>query len=102
MSCGINMYESSDSYSQLHPNQLSSSIAENGNDANVYSNQSLADTASETNVAPSSLPQLLHWSEVVYEVENFQVDDWNIAGGSDYGQLSYLIDTGDILLEVEG
>lgn len=68
----------------------------------VYSNASLHgghnDAGSET---ITSLPQLLHWSEVVYEVENVQIDDWNVAGGSDYGQLPYLIDSGDILLEVD-
>lgn len=46
---------------------------------------------------PPSLPQLLHWSEVVYECQNIHVDDWNVAGGSDYGQLAYLMDTGRIL-----
>ncbi|RWS25753.1 Membrane-associated guanylate kinase: WW and PDZ domain-containing protein 2-like protein, partial [Leptotrombidium deliense] len=49
-----------------------------------------------------SLPQLRHWSEVVYECLDVQLDDWNIAGGSDYGQLPYLINSGDILLEVDG
>lgn len=93
------MYESEppgNYHHQSHP-------GDNVHDGALYSNQSLADTeASESNLATASLPQLLHWSEVVYEVDNFQVDDWNVAGGSDYGQLPYLIDSGDILLEVEG
>lgn len=47
------------------------------------------------------LPQLLHWSEVVYECSEVSIEEWSVAGGSDYGQLPYLLDSGDILLEVD-
>ena len=43
-----------------------------------------------------------HWSKVVYECMEIQLFEFNIAGGSDYGQLFYFIDSGDILLEVDG
>lgn len=48
------------------------------------------------------IPQLVHWSEVVYECTDVEIEDWSLAGGSDYGQLPYIIDSGDILLEING
>jgi C-terminal processing protease CtpA/Prc len=47
------------------------------------------------------LPQLLHWSEVIYECTEVPLEEWVIGGGSDYGQMPYLLDTGDILLELD-
>jgi hypothetical protein len=49
-----------------------------------------------------SIPQLKHWTEVMYECNELVLEDWAIAGGSDYGQLHYFITTGDILLEIDG
>ncbi|XP_053207275.1 membrane-associated guanylate kinase, WW and PDZ domain-containing protein 3-like [Panonychus citri] len=49
-----------------------------------------------------TIPQLRHWSEVVYESKDVRIEEWSIAGGSDYGQLPYFMDSGDILLEVNG
>ncbi|KAI1286845.1 Membrane-associated guanylate kinase, WW and PDZ domain-containing protein 2 [Halotydeus destructor] len=65
----------------------------------IYSNGSVVNGNNDE--TSQLVPQLLHWSEVVYECVNMQIDDWNVAGGSDYGQLPYLIDSGDILLEID-
>ena len=46
--------------------------------------------------------QLKHWSKVIYECMEIQLFELNIAGGSDYGQLFYFIDSGDIVLEIDG
>lgn len=46
--------------------------------------------------------QLKHWSKVIYECMEIQLFEFNIAGGSDYGQLFYFIDSGDIVLEIDG
>lgn len=48
----------------------------------------------------SSLSQMKHWTEAIYEVKGLHLEDFNIAGGSDYGQFPYLSDSGDILLEI--
>ncbi|XP_074597161.1 membrane-associated guanylate kinase, WW and PDZ domain-containing protein 1-like [Brevipalpus obovatus] len=48
----------------------------------------------------SSLSPLKHWTEVLYEVKGVNLEEYNIAGGSDYGQLPYLMDSGDIILEI--
>lgn len=113
-----------------HPSSKDSSVTDdvpdsshiNGNiDLNneVYANQSaVTATASATGASshvsdvnanglhqvPSSMsqPQPLHWSEVVYECTDVPLEEWTIAGGSDYGQMPYLMDTGDILLELDG
>ncbi|RWS17992.1 membrane-associated guanylate kinase: WW and PDZ domain-containing protein 2-like protein [Dinothrombium tinctorium] len=73
---------------------------ENGNPEDVFDHRKTPPMTSSDSIP--SLPQLRHWSEVVYECLDIQVDDWNIAGGSDYGQLPYLINSGDILLEIDG
>ena len=53
-------------------------------------------------VQQQQLPQLLHWSEVIYECSDVPLEEWVIGGGSDYGQMPYLMDTGDVLLELDG
>ena len=46
--------------------------------------------------------QLKHWGKSTYECMEFQLFEFNIAGGSDYGQLFYFVDSGDVLLELDG
>ena len=43
-----------------------------------------------------------HWSQSLFHYENVAISDWSIGGGSDYGQLPYFIDSGDIIIEVDG
>ena len=71
----------------------------NGNDQ-LYANHPVT-IDDQSNDSGGQLPQLLHWSEVVYECSEVSIEDWSVAGGSDYGQLPYLLDSGDILLEVD-
>lgn len=47
----------------------------------------------------SSLSPLRHWTEVLYGVKDVNLEEYNIAGGSDYGQSPYSMDSGDIILE---
>ena len=43
-----------------------------------------------------------HWAQSIFHYDNITVSDWSIGGGSDYGQLPYFIDSGDIIIEVDG
>ena len=51
---------------------------------------------------PVSYQSGQHWSQSLFHYDNIAVSDWSIGGGSDYGQLPYFIDTGDIIIEVDG
>lgn len=69
---------------------------------NSYYDEALPDQLQQMHLNEPSIPQLKHWSEVLYECSEIPLEDWAIAGGSDYGQLHYFITTGDILLEIDG
>ena len=62
--------------------------------------ETLTNMVSSNQTPLPSLPTLKHWTEVLYEVKGVNLEEYNIAGGSDYGQLPYLMESGDILLEV--
>lgn len=82
----------------------------------TYSNQPLYANqpcySNQLNCAPNNIPTQngciyepipsSHWSNAVYDVESIVVGDWSIAGGSDYGQLVYFVDSGDIIIELDG
>ena len=38
-----------------------------------------------------SIEPIKHWSKLIYDCMEIQLFEWNIAGGSDYGQLSRLL-----------
>lgn len=71
----------------------------NGN-GQLYANYSVT-IDDQSNDSTGQLPQLLHWSEVVYECSEVSIEEWSVAGGSDYGQLPYFLDSGDIILEID-
>lgn len=65
-------------------------------------NLKLNDDLQRLQVEDSSLPELKHWSDVIYECNEIQLFDDQISGGSDFGQQHYFIDSGDIILEIDG
>ena len=66
-----------------------------------YADLKLSDDLQRLQV-DEQLEQLKHWSTVVYDCNSIQLFEWNVAGGADYGQLFYFIDSGDIILEIDG
>ena len=79
-------------------------MSRNNSEPNTYQNneEAVKDSSQPIFDSASSLPQLRHWNEVVFEYLGVHIDERSLAGGSDYGQLPYIIDSGDILLEVNG
>lgn len=86
------------------------SIKNNGDSLSSQQQQidaSMQDVNSESFYPPSNghyysnYSSQRHWSESIYMIESIELNEWSIAGGSDYGQLAYFIDSGDIILEID-
>lgn len=69
---------------------------------NQPANNNAPPSVGHMSLQQQQLPQLLHWSEVIYECTDVPLEEWVVGGGSDYGQMPYFLDTGDILLELDG
>lgn len=50
---------------------------------------------------PSATLPLPHWTEAIYELNNAILDSGSVAGGSENGQLIYMVNSGDIILELD-
>lgn len=50
---------------------------------------------------PSATMQLPHWTEAIYELNNAILESSSLAGGSDNGQFIYIIESGDVILELD-
>lgn len=97
-------HHSPTSPSQSNEANRSNSAAKNDQVDSYYEQTMhlMQDQLQDLQLNEPSIPQLKHWTEVMYECNEIVLEDWAIAGGSDYGQLHYFITTGDILLEIDG
>lgn len=50
---------------------------------------------------PSAIMQLSHWSEAIYVLNNAILETSSIAGGAENGKFIYIVDSGDIILELD-
>ncbi|CAG2174201.1 unnamed protein product, partial [Oppiella nova] len=74
-----------------------------GNDVNHQNNDTNHhEMYDNDNEMPPHYQQTHHWSQSLFHYDNIVIGDWSIGGGSDYGQLPYFIDSGDIIIEVDG
>lgn len=79
----------------------------------IYSNKSLTNlTTCEPTISldsesavckppPSATMQLPHWTEATYELNNAILEVSSIAGGAENGQFIYIVESGDIILELD-
>lgn len=50
---------------------------------------------------PSATMHLPHWTEAIYELKYATLETSSVAGGAENGQFIYIIETGDIVLEID-
>lgn len=72
------------------------------NEENHQNNDSNDQIYQNDNEMPPNYQQNHHWSQSLFHFDNITIGDWSIGGGSDYGQLPYFIDSGDIIIEMDG
>lgn len=51
---------------------------------------------------PAATMQLPNWSDAIYQLNNAILDTNSVAGGAENGQFIYIIESGDIILELDG
>lgn len=50
---------------------------------------------------PSTTMQLPHWTDAIYELNNAILETTSVAGGAENGEFIYIIESGDIILELD-
>lgn len=90
---------------QSNPQQIQQQQQMQQNIYGVYINyEPTISSASESAVCkppPSATMQLAHWTEAIYELNNAILETSSVAGGADNGQFIYIVESGDIILELD-
>lgn len=50
---------------------------------------------------PSATMQLPHWTDAIYELNNAILETSSVAGGAENGEFIYIVESGDIILELD-
>lgn len=97
-------------YHQLSTNQLQQqpiygiSNGYNSTTNHTYPDQQTISLDSESAICqppPSATMQLPHWTDAIYELKYATLEVSSVAGGAENGQFVYIIETGDIILEID-
>lgn len=50
---------------------------------------------------PSATMQLPHWTDAIYELNNAILETSSVAGGAENGEFIYIVESGDVILELD-
>lgn len=95
------VYGTSSMVPQQHLQSIYGTHCQNSDYINYEPTISLDSESAVRKPPPSAIMQLPHWTDAIYELNNAILETSSVAGGAENGEFVYIVQSGDIILELD-